>query len=113
MENKARLGDIGIGSRNSKIYNWGRTSFSSNLGFVGAINNREAQLGQNLAFGGKLTGDGFARPDWTNASRGSCQDDIALLKLHDGGDMLDQVRNPIKNQIQTRSLLVLWPSVVP
>jgi len=72
---------------------------------LSAINDWEAQLGDDLALRSHFTSHGFAGLDGSNATGGTGQDDIALLKLHDGGDMLDQRGDPMRrtgNKIQDR-----------
>lgn len=60
------------------------------LGLVGTVNDRETKLGDNLALGGQLTGDRLAGEDTTNTGGSTGQDNVALLQLHDGRDVLDQ-----------------------
>lgn len=60
------------------------------LSLVGAVNDREAKLGDNLALGGQLAGDSLAGEDTTNTGGSTSQDNVALLQLHDGRDVLDQ-----------------------
>lgn len=60
------------------------------LGLVGAVNDGEAKLGDNLALGGQLAGDRLPGEDTTNTGGCTGQDNVALLQLHDGRDVLDQ-----------------------
>lgn len=63
-----------------------------------AINDRELELGDNLALGAEGTGHSLSSVHTSNSLGGTGQDHVALLQAHDRRDVLDKLGDPRKEK---------------
>lgn len=87
-------------------------SYDLFLGPVGAVDDREAKLGDDLALGGQLAGDSLARKNTTNTGGGTSQNHVSLLQFHNSRDVLDQCGDSVvvvksDRVSELRSIIVL------